>query len=130
MSFKAKILLTVSAIVGLDAVASFVSRMTKFEYTRLMWVSFLIYVLVGYWGAYRRGFVYGMVLGALAGLTDSTMGWFVSRMIGPFLQTPVPSLGPVLVAIVIIIVTASAFVFGSVGAGLCKLVGQTRAADA
>ena len=72
MSFKAKILLTVLAIVGFDAVASFVSRMTKLEYTRLIWVSFLIYVLVGYWGAYRRGFVYGMVLGGLAGLTDST----------------------------------------------------------
>ena len=130
MSFKTKILFAVLAIVSFDGLASFISRITQFEYTRLMWVSFLIYVLVGYWGAYRRGFVYGMALGAVAGLTDSTLGWFVSRMIGPFLQTPAPSLGPVLVAIVIIIVTGSAFVFGSLGAGLCKLLGQTRTADA
>jgi len=37
-----------------------------------------------------------------AGLTDSTLGWLVSRMIGPFLQTPVPSLSPVLVALVVV----------------------------
>jgi len=130
MSFKAKILLTVLAIVSFDGVASFISRITQFEYTRLMWVSFLIYVLVGYWVAYRRGFVYGMLLGAVAGLTDSTLGWFVSRMIGPFLQTSVSTLDPVLIASVVVIVTGSALVFGSLGAGVCKLLGRTRMADA
>jgi thiamine transporter ThiT len=130
MSFKTKVLITVLVVVGFDTVASFLSRSFHFEYTRLMWVSFLIYLVVGYWGAHRRGFVYGMLLGTIAGLVDSTIGWFVSRMIGPFLQADIPVLGPLVVAMVIIIVTASAFLFGSVGAVLCKVLGQTKTADA
>ena len=129
MTFKVKILISVLAIVGFDAVASIASRTLKFEYTRFMWLSFLIYICVGYYGAYRQGFGYGMVLGALAGLSDSTLGWLVSRMIGPFVQTPMPSLNPVLVAMVVIVVTASALLFGSLGAGVCKLLGQTRTGD-
>jgi len=130
MPFKTKILITVLVIVGFDTVASFLSSVFQFDYTRLMWLSFLIYVVVGYWGAHRQGFVYGMLLGTFAGLVDSTIGWFVSRMIGPFLRTDIPVLSPVVVAMVIIIVTASAFLFGSVGAALCKVSRQTRAADA
>lgn len=126
MPFKAKILITILAIVGFDALASILSRISQFEYTRLMWVSFLIYVVVGYWGAYRHGFLYGILLGALAGVTDSTLGWFVSSMIGPFLQPPIPSLGPLLIAIAVIIVTVMAFACSSIGAGLCKLFGHTR----
>jgi len=130
MRFKTKILVTLVFIVGFDAVASFLSRILRFEYTKLMWLSFLIYVAIGFWGAFRQGFAYGMLLGTVAGLTDSTLGWIVSRVIGPFLQTPVPSFGPGLVAIVIVIVTASAFALGSLGAALCVLLKQTRNADA
>jgi len=130
MSFKTKIIATVFGIAAFDAVASFLSRMLQFEYTKLMWVSFLIYVVVGYWGAHRRGFVYGMFLATLAGFSDSTIGWFISRMIGPFLQNPVQSFGPVLVLLTVFIVITLAFVFGSFGAVLCKLLGQTRTADA
>jgi hypothetical protein len=130
MSFKTKILVTLFLVVGFDALGSFLSRSFHFEYTRLMWVSFLIYVLVGNWGAHRRGFVYGMLLGTFAGLVDSTIGWFVSRMIGPFLQTDIAVIGPLVVVIVIVVVTATAFLFGSVGAVLCTVFGQTKTADA
>jgi len=130
MPFKAKILLTVLAIVAFDATASSVSRILQFDYTRFVWLSFLLYVLIGYWGAYHRGFVYGVLLGTFAGLADSTLGWFVSNMIRPFVRTPIPSLRPSAVAIVVVIVTATAFLFGSVGAAICKLFGQTRSADA
>jgi len=95
-----------------------------------MWLSFLLYVVVGFWGAHRKGFVYGMLLGTFAGLVDSTLGWFVSRMIGPFLRTDIPKLEPLIIAIVIIVVTASAFALGSLGALLCKLLGRTKTADA
>jgi hypothetical protein len=78
----------------------------------------------------RKGFVYGMLLGTFAGLVDSTLGWFVSRMVGPFLRTDIPKLEPLIIAIVIIVVTASAFALGSLGALLCKLLGRTKTADA
>lgn len=71
-----------------------------------------------------------MLLGTWAGLVDSTVGWFVSRWIGPFFQTDVPTVRPLVVAIVVTVVTTSGFLLGSIGAVLCKLLGQTRAPDA
>jgi len=130
MSFKTKILLTLLAIVAFDAIGSFVSRAFQVDYTNFMWLSFLLYVAVGFWGAHRKGFVYGMLLGTFAGLVDSTLGWFASRMIGPFLRTNIPKPEPLIIAIVIIVVTASAFALGSLGALLCKLLGRTKTADA
>src|SRR5260370_42555813 len=130
MSFKNKILIAAAIVVGFDTVASLFSRSFHFEYTRFMWVSFLIYVLVGYWGAYWRGFLYGMLLGTFAGFVEATIGWYVSRMIGPFVQTDIPVLSPLVIAMVIIIVTATAFLFGSIGAVLCSALGRTKTADA
>jgi hypothetical protein len=126
MAFKTKIWLTILVVFGFDAIASILSKGFQFDYTRLRWVSFAIYLAAGYWGAHHRGFTYGMALGSLAGFVDSTIGWFVSRMIGPFTLTRIPSLSPVVVVLVIVTVTVSAFVFGLIGAGLCKIFGQTR----
>jgi hypothetical protein len=126
MAFKTKIWLTILVVFGFDAIASILSKGFQFDYTRLRWVSFAIYLAAGYWGAHHRGFTYGMALGSLAGFVDSTIGWFVSRMIGPFTLTRIPSLSPVVVVLTIVTVTASALVFGLIGAGLCKIFGQTR----
>ena len=130
MSFKTKVLITCLVVIGFDVVASLLSRAFQFEYTNFVWLSFLIYVVIGFWGAFRRGFVYGMLLGSIAGFTDSTAGWFLSRMIGPFIQRKIPPLNPIVIVITIIVVTVLALALGSVGAVLCKLVGQTRTADA
>ena len=75
MSFNTKILITLLAIVAFDAIASFLSRAFHVDYTNFMWLSLLLYVAVGFWGAHRKGFVYGMLLGTFAGLVDSTLGW-------------------------------------------------------
>ncbi len=130
MSFATKVLITCLAVVAFDALASLLSRLLQFEYANFMWLSFLIYVVVGFWGAFARGFLYGMLLGTIAGFTDSTVGWFVSRMIGPFIQPKVPPLAAVLVVFVVVVVTASAFALGSLGAALCALLKRTRPADA
>jgi len=130
MSFKTKVLITLLVIVGFDAIASLLSRSFQFEYANFVWLSFLIYVALGFWGAFRQGFVYGMLLGAIAGFVDGTFGWFVSRMIGPFIQPKLPSLGLVLVVVTIATVTVLALAFGFLGAVACKLLGQTRTADA
>jgi hypothetical protein len=130
MSFKTKLLLTLLAIVAFDAIASLLSRVFQVDYANFMWLSFLLYVAVGFWGAHRKGFVYGMLLGTFAGLVDSTLGWSVSRMVGPFLRTDIPKLEPLIIVIVIIVVTASAFALGSLGALFCKLLGRTKTADA
>jgi hypothetical protein len=54
------------AILGFDALASVISRMFLFEYTKFVVGSLLIYVAAGFFGAFRRGFVYGVLLGGIA----------------------------------------------------------------
>lgn len=129
MTFKGKTLVVILVIVGFDAVASLLSKLFQFDYTNLVWASLLIYVAAGYWGAHRRGFFFGLLLGLLAGLIDATLGWFISTAIRPFSTTEIPPVGFSLWLIVLPVVTALGFVFGLVGAGLCKIFGQARPVD-
>jgi len=74
MSFKSKAIVTFLAIVGFDAIASLLSSTLQFDYANVSWVSFIIYVVVGFWGAHRQDVLHGILLGAFAGLVDSTAG--------------------------------------------------------
>jgi hypothetical protein len=129
MTFKGKILVAILVVVGFDAVASLLSRLFQFDYTNLVWLSLLIYVAAGYWGAHRRGFFFGLLLGLLAGFIDSTIGWLISTLIRPW-GTELPSVSVSLGLIVVPVVTALGFVFGFVGAGLCRIFRQARSVDA
>jgi len=126
MTFKKKILVTTAVVVGFDIVASLGSRLLQFDYTNFILVSLSIYLSAGYWGAHKQGFLFGPLLGALAGLTDATMGWWVSTLIRPFSSTGIPPLGLLLQFINLIIVIPIALGFGVVGAGICKILGQTK----
>jgi len=116
-------------VTGFDAVTSLLSRSLQFDYTNFLWVSFVIYVAVGFWGALHQGFVYGTLLGGIAGLSDSTIGWFVSQVIGPFIQPKLPSPNLIVIGLTIVFVTLVALAFASIGALVCKLTGRTRSAD-
>lgn len=128
MAFTTKILITILAIVGFDAIASVASKVFQFDYTNLVWVSLVIYVAAGYWGAHRRGFIFGLLLGSVAGLADSTIGWWVSTLIRPFSTTEIPPFSLSLQLIILITVTALGFLFGIAGAGFCKILGQAKPA--
>ena len=130
MSFQTKVLIIFVVVIAVDAIASLLSRLLHFDYTDFVWMSYVIYTGAGFWGAFRQGFGYGIFLGGIAGFTDSTAGWFVSRLIGPFIRTEMPPLNPVLIGMVIVFVTLISLAFGSVGAALCKLAGRTQTADA
>ena len=128
MTFKKKILVTIAVVVGFDVVASAASRLLRFDYINLILVSLAIYLAAGYWGAHKRGFLFGLLLGALAGLTDATIGWWVSTLIHPFSRMGIPPLELSLQLIILIVVTPLAFGLGFVGAGICKILGQTKSA--
>lgn len=130
MSYTTKVLITGLVVVTFDVIASLVSRTFQIEYGYFILVSLILYVLIGFWGAWRRSFVYGMLLGAIAGLSDSTLGWFASRMIGPYIQPKVPHANFSLVVITVLMVTILALACGSVGSLFCVLLRQTRPADA
>src|SRR5580765_8814371 len=102
MTFKDKILVTIVVIVAFDAVSSLVSRVFHFDYNNLIGISLVIYVAAGYWGAHLRGFLFGLLLGAVAGLAHATFGWWVSTWIRSFGKTGMPPIGLSLQLIVII----------------------------
>lgn len=129
MSFKKKILISIFFVIWFDATASVISRVLHFNYSYLIPVSLLIYVAVGYWGAYRRGFLFGILLGGVVGLGDSTLGWFVSTQIGAFTASPLSQASPLVLLVVIITVTLSGIFLGLIGAALCAAFGKARPRD-
>ena len=48
-----------------------------------MWVSFLIYAIAGGLANQHKYFIDGMVTGLYVAAIDSTIGWWVSWVIGP-----------------------------------------------
>jgi hypothetical protein len=124
MSFSRKILIMTIAVAGFDAGASVLSRNFRYEYSGLIWTSFLIYLAAGYLGGRRRGIKCGMLLGSMAGFIDSTIGWFISRMIGPFTEMTIPPLSLPMIVMVVFTTTTIGFVFGLIGACLWKAFGR------
>jgi hypothetical protein len=105
------------AILAFDIVASFASRLTGFPYIYASVGSWLIYAGVGYFAAKVTGLVGRAALAAgMVGFVESTLGWGVSRVIGPVAPDPSPDL-PLVVTLavtsVLVVVIASAI--GAVG---------------
>jgi hypothetical protein len=115
-------------VVLFDAGASFVSRTFHINYVNFILGSWGIYAASGYFACRHFRFWEGVLSGTVAGLSDSTLGWGVSFLIGPYPPFQLPDFTPVLLSLVIIsvvfVVTVSGAFFGLLGALLCKLVGR------
>jgi hypothetical protein len=111
-------------IIIFDVAAAFASRTLKFDYTSLVWVSWGLYLVSGYFGCKFYGLWVGALAGTVAGLADSTGGWMLSSVIGPYAPIKQPNLNIVIVALVIIIVSLTATFFGLVGALLCRIISK------
>jgi hypothetical protein len=128
MSLSHKLLITIIAVAGFYAVASILSTNFRYEYSRLIWTSFIIYLAAGYFGGRRSGIKCGMLLGSMAGFIDSTIGWFVSRMVGPFTEMTISRLSLPTIVMVVFTTTTIGFVFGMIGACLWKALWQSKPA--
>ena len=126
MSFSRKILITIIAIAGFYTGASLLSRGFRCEYSGLVSASFLIYIAAGYLGGRRRGVKCGMLLGSMAGFIDSTIGWFISRMIKPLTEMTVSTPDLASVEMIVFTTTTMGFVFGLIGACLWKVLWQNE----
>jgi hypothetical protein len=126
MAFSRKLLIMTLAVAGFDVVTSVLSKNFRYEYSKLIWTSFLIYLVAGYLGGRRRGIKCGMLLGSLAGFIDSTIGWFILRMIGPFTEMTIPTLTLPTIVMVVVTTTTIGFVFGMIGACLWKALWQRK----
>jgi hypothetical protein len=124
-------LVVVGAILLFDASASGLSRTLQIDYVKLFWVSFSLYFAAGYFGCRYFDLLTGLGGGFVAGLTDSTVGWLVSSVIGPYTSTPQPQYVVATVLFTVILVSVLGAFVGLIGALVSKIIGRgARFADA
>src|ERR1700737_3370936 len=105
MKNKTQLFISVaSAIIVFDVVASFASRLLHFDYGSLMWVTFCLYGLCGYFGFRYRQLLGGFLAGLMADLADSTVGWALSTASHPYMRDPQPRPTIFMVSVVIVFV--------------------------
>lgn len=81
-SFKFFALSSLS-VIAFDAVASIASLGLGFPYSYATFGSAVLYIVFAYFAARMFGFRAALLLGAIMGITDVTLGWAVSWAIGP-----------------------------------------------
>src|SRR5262245_27100445 len=117
-------LIVAGFIILFDAVTSAASRTLTLDYTIFGWASYFFYAAAGYCGHRNFDLPTGVVTGAVAGLADSTLGWYISSLIGPFIPFAEPHYTPLLTTVVIILVTLTGALFGLGGALLFRLTSR------
>lgn len=83
MTFASSLLLTLVGILVCDASASLLSRRFGFNYAYASIGSLLLYATGGFAAAKVATFESACLLGAAAGITDATLGWRISWVLGP-----------------------------------------------
>lgn len=66
-----------------DTLGSIASQNLGFPYYWLTVGSFLIYVGIGFSASKSNGLMYAPLAGSIMGFIDSTLGWYISWIIGP-----------------------------------------------
>lgn len=82
-SLAALLALGVVAVILFDLIASLASRFLGVPYVLATVGSFLIYAVIGFFVGRTATPVEAAVVCAAVGLTESTVGWYVSWIIGP-----------------------------------------------
>jgi hypothetical protein len=117
MKSKEQLFLFVAClIVTFDVLASFASRLLHFNYDSLIWVSCCLFALCGYVGFRYGRLLGGFLVGLIAGLADSTLGWVLSTLIHPYMSSPDTKLTVFNVSVGVVFVTLVGGFFGFIGA--------------
>ena len=109
------VLAAAALLVGVDVVGALAGKPLGFPYSPLGVVSLLVYILVGFIGAWRSSLPAGVVAAAIVGFLDATVGPLAAWLAGP------GSLGqaitePRIFAYAVAVGTGTAAVAGLVGA--------------
>jgi hypothetical protein len=108
-----------------DGVWSVVALRTRSRYGVLAWVNFLIYFTAGFVGGsgahgLTNGLMAGMLAGGAVSAIDSTLGWWLSALVGP--GRPVPRQSTVKIVLVAVVVVIYGALSGAIGGMLSELV--------
>ena len=109
-------LVGMGAVIVFDAIASLASLGTGFNYEYSAFGSLLLYGAFGYWAGRVRTITSAAFVGALMGLSDASLGWAVSWILGPGRwESGIPSLTTwALIALQIVAVAALCGLLGGV----------------
>lgn len=112
------------SVVVFDIVLSIASIALDFNYANGSFGSWLLYGGVGFFAARATGMVrHGAAASAIVGVTDATLGWWVSALLGPGrLPASVPEMAtPQLLVFTVGFVAATAAIIGALGGLLSRV---------
>jgi hypothetical protein len=109
------VVVAAALLVGIDVIGALAGKPLGFPYSPLGVVSLLVYVLVGFVGAWRASFAAGVVAAACVGFLDATVGPLASWLAGPG-SLDQAFTEPRIFAYAITVGTGTALVAGLVGA--------------
>lgn len=103
------VLVGIFTVVLFDVVASIASYSLGFNYAYLFVCSLLIYGSVGYFIAADENLKSSILSGFIVGLTDATVGWTISSMVGVGVSI-FEATAPEIVLTAVIVSMAAAFI--------------------
>jgi hypothetical protein len=109
------------AVLAFDTIASYASLILGFPYENASIGSILIYGAIGYICFRCCGFLKALTAALLVEIIDSTLGWYLSWVIGPGALPPEQT-NNTTIGITIIMVMIFAVVCSALGAGAARLV--------
>jgi hypothetical protein len=109
----------------LDIIGALARQPLGFPYSPLGVICILTYLTVGFFGAWRAGFLTGVLAAAIVGFLDGTLGPLAAWLIGP---GPIGQTiqEPGVFAYGITVVTATAAAVGLIGAIIGRTVERRR----
>ena len=112
------ILIGAAAILFYDAIGAIASLSLGFNYYWLIFGSTVIYAMVGYFSANKKNVFIGAAAGAVMGLLDSTLGWYISWTLGP--GRPDIEMDAIMIISTIFFVTILAGFIGLIGGFIAR----------
>ncbi|MGQ0541223.1 MAG: hypothetical protein ACT4O9_05140 [Blastocatellia bacterium] len=120
---KTFLLITLAGFVAVIAVSSFgalASRNLGFDYSWLIPISIAITAGVGFAVSKYVGLIYATFAGALIGLVNSTIGWYISWKIGP--GDPQIETDALMIISVIIMVVSLDMIIATIGGLAARII--------
>jgi len=94
-------------VILFDTLASFASRKHQLNYSKFSIVSFTIYTLIGFFAVKHISLAQAVAATGIVGFVDSTIGWYISWIIGPGRPQIEMNLKNKLIAIAFVTILAS-----------------------
>ncbi len=112
------------AVIAVSSLGALAARELGFDYSWLIPFSVAIYAVVGFAVSRYVRLIYAPVAGAVVGLIDTTIGWYISWIIGPGNpQVETDMLG---IIFTVVMVVALDMIIATLGGIVARLIWRRR----